>query len=74
MYTTPKDWYERFKEAGGRGRIDKVKVWISETGPIPSAAVAIFEELRAPANPHAFSEVVAYVGARHPVLAGWSPF
>lgn len=56
------EWYDRFKAAGGHGRVDGEKIWISENEvQMSPEAVEIFKELRDPENPGLCDEVVRYV-------------
>lgn len=73
-FTTPEDWYERFKAAGGRGRVDAVKVWFSESGAQPDAAAEVIAELYGPGKEEAYRQVVAYLQDRHRGFVWWADF
>lgn len=73
-FTTPEDWYERFKSAGGRGRVDIEKIWFSESGPQPSEAAEVIAELLGPGKEDAYRQVVAYVQDRYRGFVGWAEF
>lgn len=73
-FTTPEDWYERFKAAGGRGRVDAEKIWFSESGPQSSKSAAIIAELLGPEKEDAYKQVVAYIQARCNGFSGWAEF
>jgi hypothetical protein len=74
MYKNAEDWYERFKAAGGRGRVDIEKIWFSESGLLAPQAKALIEELTGPDNVQKRLEVVAYIQARYAGFVGWADF
>lgn len=74
MYTTPENWFERFKAAGANGRVDAAKIWFSESGPLPQEAVDIVDELRGPENGHAYLQVLEHLQVVHRGFVGWADF
>lgn len=73
-FTTPEDWYERFKAAGGQGRVDHEKIWFSESGQLSSGAAEVIAELIGPGKEDAYRQVVSYVQERHRGFVGWADF
>lgn len=73
-FTTPEDWYNRFKAAGGRGRVDAEKIWFGESGPLSQEALRLITELQGPGTEEAYAQVVAYVQERHRGFVGWADF
>lgn len=73
-FTTPEDWYERFKAAGGRGRVDIEKIWFSESGTQSTEAAEVIAELIGPGKEDAYRQVVSYVQERHRGFVGWADF
>lgn len=73
-FTTPADWFERFKAAGGQGRVDAEKIWFSESEPQPNAALAVIDEILGAGKEDAYRQVLKYLQERHKGFVGWADF
>lgn len=74
MFTTPEDWFDRFKAAGGHGRVVTGNFWFTEKGDQLPEVEKIVAELKGSANKPRYDEVLAYLQARFRPSATWVDF
>lgn len=74
MFTTPENWLQRFKAAGGRGRFNQDLIWPNEIVQQLHEAKLILSEIRGAENQREYQQVLAHLKEQQPVTANWVQF
>jgi hypothetical protein len=61
MFTTAEDWFDRFKAAGGRMRIDAASMYLLSEKEMSATVEAIWNEIQGTENSAKWKLVDAYV-------------
>ena len=74
MFTTAKDWLERFTAAGGSMQVDAGNMYPPAGTPITPECAAIWKEIQDHENLDKWNEVHARVQALVGPITGWADF
>lgn len=74
MFTTPENWLQRFKAAGGSGRFNHDLIWPNETVEHLHEAKVILSEIRGAENQREYQQVLAHLKTIQPATAHWIQF